>query len=175
MLTTRNLKVIVGAAAILAVVSLALYVTSVPNLLLLIFAAALIGFSAGAAFAIPHAPARSLLVEARGLTEPEQFEEALAVLNRAVAMSPRLVGAYIMRSAAHAGLSQLDLAVEDAERAVKIAPHQPESRLARSRLYSYRGLHDDAIRDLKAGIREKPDWAVGYMELAQLLVRLEDY
>ncbi len=123
----------------------------------------------------PKIEAAHLVEQARHLIEAGQFREAIQPLNRAIELRPRYVSAYLVRSAAYAGISQLDLAVEDAERAVKIAPKLPETRLTRARLYSHRGLHEDAIRDLRVGISQKPDWATGYLELAQLHVRLQDY
>ncbi len=123
----------------------------------------------------PAVEAAKLVEQSRKLIEAERFQDALPGLNRAIELNPRLAEAYIVRSAAYAGISQLDLAVEDAERAVRVAPRQPEPRLTRARLYSYRGLHEDAIHDLKTAIQEKPGWATGYLELAQLHIRLQDY
>ncbi|MEP7288774.1 MAG: hypothetical protein ABI947_23730 [Chloroflexota bacterium] len=123
----------------------------------------------------PEVEAKTLVEQSRELIVAGKFQDALWGLNRAIELSPRLVCAYIVRSAAYAGISQIDLAVEDAEHAVRLAPHLPDTRLVRARLYSHRGLYDAAIRDLHIGIRAKPDWSTGYMELAQLQVRLQDY
>ena len=141
----------------------------------LVLAGILIVCAALAFSLAPQIEAETLVERARSQIEAGQFQRALPDLNRAIQLAPRLVNAYIIRSAAYAGLSQLDLAVEDAEHAVKLAPRQTITRLTRARLYSHRGLHDDAIRDLRIGLREKPDWEAGYLELAQLHVRLEDY
>lgn len=123
----------------------------------------------------PKVEAALLVEQSRKLIEAGQFQDALPGLNRAIELSPRLADAYIARCAAYAGISQIDLAVEDAERAVSVAPRLTAPRLLRSRLYSHRGLYDDAIHDLKIGLHEKPDWIDGYLELAQLYVRLQDY
>ncbi len=123
----------------------------------------------------PKVEAELLVEQARKLIESGQFQDALPGLNRAVELAPRLADAYIARCAAFAGTSQIERAVEDAERAVAVAPRLTAPRLLRSRLYSYRGLHDEAIHDLKIGLNEKPDWIDGYLELAQLYVRLQNY
>lgn len=161
---------LLGAAseAALAILSDSLFPWSIGGVLLV-----MIGVSA--LMEAPKIEAAHLVEQARQLIEAGQFREAIQRLNRAIELRPRFVAAYLARSAAYTGISQLDLAVEDAERAVKIAPKLPETRLTRARLYSHRGLHEDAIRDLRVGIREKPDWAAGYLELAQLHIRLHDY
>jgi tetratricopeptide (TPR) repeat protein len=123
----------------------------------------------------PKVEAALLVEQSRKLIEGGQFQDALPGLNRAIELSPRLAGAYMARCAAYAGISQIDLAAADAERAVNLAPRLTAPRLLRSRLYSYRGLNDAAIHDLQIGLREKPDWIDGYLELAQLYVRLQDY
>ncbi len=164
MLDQRRLVIIAVLALVAA--GIAILLALIGQTAWLLIAGALIMLAAAALSLIPHVQAQSLVEQSRNLIKVGQFQRALPVLNRAIELSPRLVNAYIVRSAAYAGLSQIDLAVEDAERAIKLAPRLP---------YSYRGLHEDAIQDLRIGIRVKPDWAAGYMELAQLHVRLEDY
>jgi tetratricopeptide (TPR) repeat protein len=173
----RTLIVIGVGSLIGAMGAAALVVRSEPGLSLIwaALAGVLVCVAAVALGKAPAVEAATLVEQARKLIEAERFHDALPGLNRAIELCPRLANAYIARSAAYAGMSQIDLAVEDAERAVMVAPHLPESRLVRARLYSYRGLHEDAIQDLRAGIREKPDWATGYLELAQLQIKLEDY
>lgn len=141
----------------------------------LFIAVVLVTLGALALFSAPRVESANLIEQATRLIQDAQFEAALSKLNRAVELSPRHAATYTVRSAAYAGLGQLDLAVEDAEWAVKIAPKQPGPRLTRARLYSYQGLHEAAIDDLRTGIREKPDWTAGYLELAQLHIKVEDY
>ena len=141
----------------------------------LFVAAILLTVSALTLIAAPRVESAKLTEQARALIRGEHFQDALSQLNRAVELSPRHAEAYTVRSAAYAGLGQLDLAVDDAERAVRIAPKQTGPRLTRARLYSYQGLHEDAMNDLQTGIREKPDWTAGYIELAQLHVKMHDY
>jgi tetratricopeptide (TPR) repeat protein len=86
-----------------------------------------------------------------------------------------MAGAYITRCAAYAGTGQLDRAVADAEQAVKIAPRQTEARLLRARLFTHRGLYEEAIHDLQAGLHANPGWTDGYLELAQLQIRVQHY
>ncbi len=163
---------LIGAAGVAV---LAIRGESGVSVLLAAVAGLLVCIAAVALGRAPTVEATMLVEQARKLIEAERFQDALPGLNRAIELCPHLANAYIARSAAYAGISQIDLAVEDADRAVKVAPLLPESRLVRARLYSYRGLHDDAILDLRAGIRAKPDWATGYLELAQVHIKLEDY
>jgi tetratricopeptide (TPR) repeat protein len=176
-ITGRTL-VLFGVVALLGAAGAAALAITGESGVSLIWAALSGGLVCLAAVALGKAPmveAALLVEQARKLIEAERFQDALPGLNRAIELCPRLANAYIARSAAYAGISQIDLAAEDADRAVKVAPELPESRLVRARLSSYRGLHEDAIYDLRAGIRIKPDWATGYLELAQLHIKLEDY
>src|SRR5258708_18894736 len=168
-------RLVIIAVLALVAAGIAVLLSFIAETAWLLVAGALIALAAAALCLIPHVQAQSLVEQSRNLIKVGQFQRALPPLNRAIGLSPRFVNAYIVRSAAYAGLSQIDLAVEDAERAIKLAPRLPDTRLARARLYSDPGLHECAIQDLRIGLRVKPDWAAGYMELAQLHVRLEDY
>src|SRR2546423_4201816 len=63
----------------------------------------------------PGIEARELVEQGRRLIERERFQDALPRLNRAIELAPHYVTAYIVRCAAFAGMSQLDLALQDAE------------------------------------------------------------
>jgi tetratricopeptide (TPR) repeat protein len=127
------------------------------------------------ALAQPHVEARRLVDAARSYILREQFEEALMAASRALELAPRLSIGYIVRGAAYAGLGQLDMAIHDAEHAVRVAPHDPEARRARARLYSYRGLHDEAAPDTDTSLHGSPEWVAAQFEMAQLYARLRDY
>jgi tetratricopeptide (TPR) repeat protein len=123
----------------------------------------------------PHVEARLYIRKCHRLIMNGQFREALKAAEQAVVRVPYLASAYIARSAAFTGLGYLDMAVDDAEQAIRMAPRLPEARMARARIYSYRGLHEDAIYDLRKALRERPDWAVGYIEIARMYIKLQDY
>ncbi len=124
---------------------------------------------------IPISKATKLIEQSRELITAGKFQEALPHLDHAIRLCPRLANAYIARSAAYTGISQLDRALEDAEHAIRLAPRMPEARLTRARLYGHRGLYEDAIYDLQQGINHQPNWAVGYLELAQIQIKAQDY
>lgn len=145
------------------------------SLLLWIIAAGLAISGMAAHVLSPHVEARRLVRQARMLATSGRLREALGCTNRAIALVPDVMSAFVVRSALYAGMGQLDMAVDDAEHAVRLAPCHPEARLARARMYSRYGLHEDAIHDLQIGLRERPDWAAGYLEVAHLYVRLQDY
>ncbi len=119
--------------------------------------------------------AAGLVVSARELIQDGEFQVALLALNRAAELAPRYVRVYLTRSAAYAGIRQLDLAVEDANYAVNLQPSLPDARLVRARLYNHRGRYEEAVLDMRAALGANPDWIVGYFELAQIHVNLEDY
>ncbi len=123
----------------------------------------------------PHVEARRLVRQARALAALGRVREAIACTNSAIALVPDVTGAFVVRSALYAGLGQLDMAVDDAEHAVRLSPRHPEARLARARMYSRYGLHEDALLDLQVGLAERSDWAAGYLESAYLYVRLQEY
>ncbi len=145
------------------------------SLLLWIIAAGLAMGGMAAHVLSPHVEARRLVRQARELARLGRLREALGCTNRAIALVPDVMSAFVVRSALYAGMGQLDMAVDDAEHAVRLAPRHAEARLARARMYSRYGLHEDAIHDLQIGLRERPDWAAGYLEVAHLYVRLQDY
>lgn len=145
------------------------------SLFLWIIAASLAIGGMAAHLLSPHVEARRLVRQARLLAALGRLREALGCVNRAIALVPDVMSAFVVRSALYAGMGQLDMAVDDAEHAVRLAPRHPEARLARARMYSRYGLHEDAIQDLQIGLRERPDWADGYLEVAYLYVRLQDY
>ncbi|MCC7205654.1 MAG: tetratricopeptide repeat protein [Anaerolineae bacterium] len=122
----------------------------------------------------PGVEARQLLVTARDHILREQFPDALQAASRALELAPHLSSGYIVRGAAYAGLGQLDLAIHDAEQAVRVAPHDPEARRARARLYSYRGLHSDEAQP-RTSLHGSPEWVAAQFEMAQLYARLRDY
>lgn len=122
-----------------------------------------------------HVEARSLVRRAHLLNLTGRTTEALRTVNAALNLVPDLAAGYAVRSNVYATAGQIDMAADDAERAVKIAPRYPEARLARARMYSRYGLHDDAIHDLNVGIEERPDWALGYLEIAQIYMKMAEY
>jgi tetratricopeptide (TPR) repeat protein len=175
-LDRRKLHLITGGGIVLAIASALLLCLEQTNFLLWLIVSIGAGGLAAVAFLLaPKVEARLLVEQGRTLVSVGGFQQALSVLNRAVDFAPRLVSARLVRSAAYAGLGQLDLSLDDAERAVKLAPQSHEARLVRARLFSYHGLYEDAIKDLRIGIGAKPDWITGYMELMQLHIRLQDY
>jgi tetratricopeptide (TPR) repeat protein len=122
-----------------------------------------------------HAEANWCIKTAGRLLGRGEYRRAIPLLSRAIKLVPYRARAYVSRSLAYTGIGQMDLAVDDAESAVRLAPELPEARLARARVYGYRGLYDDAIRDLQTAISYNPQWLVGYLELARMHIKSQDY
>jgi tetratricopeptide (TPR) repeat protein len=129
----------------------------------------------GCRLMVSHVEARQLVRQAHLLSLIGRNTEALRCVNTALEMVPDLAIGYAVRSEVYATAGQIDMAADDAERAVKIAPRYPEARLARARMYTRYGLHEDAIHDLNVGLQERPDWAVGYLEIAQIYMKIAQY
>lgn len=129
----------------------------------------------GCRLMVAHVEARQLVRRAHLLSLTGRNTEALRCVNAALEMVPDLAAGYAVRSEVYATAGQIDMAADDAERAVKIAPRYPEARLARARMYTRYGLHEDAIHDLNVGLQERPDWAVGYLEIAQIYMKAAQY
>ncbi len=96
------------------------------------FGLAILGM--GAHVLSPHVEARRLVNQARQLAALGRLRQALLCTNRAIALVPDLTSAFVVRSALYAGIGQLDMAVDDAEHAVRLSPRHPEARLARARM-----------------------------------------
>lgn len=173
LLKLGGLSCFAGSGIVIALIGL----SNDPGLRILLGCIAAICAASGMIFlGLVHTlDAMRLVKEAGRRLEVGEFEAAIPMLNRAIAIRPRLVGAYLSRSAAYVGVGQFSLALRDADRAIHIAPYLPEARLTRARLNSHRGLHAQAIRDLQVGIAEKPDWATGYMEMARLQIKMGEY
>jgi tetratricopeptide (TPR) repeat protein len=153
---------------------MALWVSGPLRIVAAILSPVLVATGGAAALVQPYVEAKRLLDAARNYILQEQFRNALMTASRALELAPRLSSAYIVRGAAYAGLGQLDMAIEDAEQAVRVDPHDPEARRARARLYSYRGL-DEATPDVTESLRGSPEWVAAQFEIAQLYARLRDY
>jgi tetratricopeptide (TPR) repeat protein len=84
---------------------------------------------------------------AEALAAARKYWEAIDDLNRAADLDPRRGDVFAFRAAAYRRVDALDLALEDAERAVRLAPRMPEAWLERGIARALKGDKNGARRD----------------------------
>lgn len=119
-----------------------------------------------------------LLVDrAATLAAAKNYWEAIDDLNRAIDLEPRYGMAYAFRAAAYRYVDSLDLARDDAERAVRLAPDLPEGWLERGILRRLAGDAAGARADWLRVLVLDADGAAGdaaRANIERLELRLED-
>lgn len=86
-----------------------------------------------------------------------KYWEAIDDLNRAIEIDPRRGDAHALRAAAYRQVDAADLAMEDADSAVRLAPKLPEAWLERGILKRLKGDKDGARRDWREIFLLEPD------------------
>jgi tetratricopeptide (TPR) repeat protein len=86
-----------------------------------------------------------------------KFWEAIDDLNRALDLDGQRGDAHALRAAAYRQVEALDLAIEDADAAVRLAPKLPEAWLERGILKRLRNDKDGARRDWREVLLLEPD------------------
>ncbi|MBI3506175.1 MAG: hypothetical protein HY059_15160 [Proteobacteria bacterium] len=87
----------------------------------------------------------------------EKYWEAIDDLNRAIDLDARRGDAFALRAAAYRQVDALDLAIEDADHAVTLAPKLPEAWLERGILKRLKGDKNAARRDWREVLLLEPD------------------
>lgn len=114
-----------------------------------------------AAIEISPGTATFWIDRAEALAAEGKFWEAIDDLNRALDLDAGRGDAHALRAAAYRQLDTLDLALEDADAAVRLAPSMPEAWLERGILKRMRGDKDGARRDWREVLLLEPDGAAG--------------
>jgi tetratricopeptide (TPR) repeat protein len=118
--------------------------------------------------------ARSWLFLARLLDAPEQFDERLAALDKAIELNPRCTDAYDLRALALAQAGRWDEA-EAACRPAAWNGHPPMELRARSAwLLAERGDVEEAIQRMREVVAEEPQFYGGWSRLADWCRFVED-
>jgi tetratricopeptide (TPR) repeat protein len=95
------------------------------------------------------------------LAQAANYWEAIDDLNKAVDIDPRYGMAFAFRAAAYRYVDSLDLALEDAEQAVKLTPDLPEGWLERGIIRRLKGNINGARADWLRVLVIEPDGLAG--------------
>ncbi|WP_158080859.1 aspartyl protease family protein [Pelomonas sp. KK5] len=102
----------------------------------------------------------------------QDYEGALADLDRACSMAPDLVDCFVRRAAVHRAMRHPDLALRDYDAALKLDPNQPEALINRAGLQATKA-REAALADLQTLDRTLPPQSALRMSMAQLYGRME--
>jgi tetratricopeptide (TPR) repeat protein len=86
----------------------------------------------------------------------ERIGEAIADLDRAIALNPRLATAYGDRGIAHRKNGDYELAIADYREAIRLWPEWHDWYIHRGLVFSMLGRYDDAIADYGTALRLRP-------------------
>lgn len=120
------------------------------------------------------------ILRASLLRRQKKTTDALAALDRSIAVLPKEPALYIERGRLHDAFRRFDEAEEDFSKALKVANaplEQAEARMARGRIYSRTGKHEKAIEDYSAAIeldRRTEELGFAYTNRAEAYLYLKD-
>ena len=92
----------------------------------------------------------------------EVYDRAIADLNEAIRLDPRLALAYDSRACARMKKKAYDKAIMDMNEAIRLDPQKAEYYHGRSRVWQARGELDKALADLDEAIRLDPQDAKSF-------------
>ena len=92
----------------------------------------------------------------------EEFEQAIADLNQAIRLNPKLVKAYNLRGIVYDDQGKYDLAIADYNQAIQLDPKYAGAYYNRGIVYDNQGKYDLAIADYNQAIQLNPKYAYAY-------------
>ena len=107
-----------------------------------------------------------LLERGRVFIDGKDYQSAIQDAAAALALDSNLAEAYFMRGTAVRGMGNLESALNDFNRAVKLAPTQVHY-FERGITYQMMNRHNEAIEDFTVVIKFEPDAASGYYSRAK--------
>lgn len=117
---------------------------------------------------------RSWLILARTLGRPEDLDERLAALDRAIELNPRCVDAYDLKAALLAQSGRHDEALAACRPPIWQTP-PAELRARAAWIAAEQGRIDDAISTMRAALADEPGFYGGWSRLADWLRQQQDH
>ena len=93
-----------------------------------------------------------------------KIPQALADLDRAIALDPKNARAFRERSNSHRSAGRIDLALADANEAVRLDPNDAKAFDNRGNVFNNNGQYDRAIEDYNEAIRLDPRFGLAFMD-----------
>jgi tetratricopeptide (TPR) repeat protein len=90
------------------------------------------------------------------LGQKGEYDRAIADLNEAIRLNPKVPASYGQRGAAYGRKGEYDRALRDLDEAVRLGPKDAANHGNRGFVYNARGEHDRAIADFNEAIRLNP-------------------
>jgi ADP-heptose:LPS heptosyltransferase/Flp pilus assembly protein TadD len=109
------------------------------------------------------------------LGQEGRTDEAIALLEKAIARQPTIANWHLNLCALYRGKNQLDRALQCGLEAVRLSPDTANHRVELALTYLTRGERDLAGKHFREGIGKEPESAAAHMGLGELLLALGDY
>ena len=106
---------------------------------------------------------------------PKWLEEAEKNCRRAAELNNRLPAVYVTLARLHNSRGQYNLALQEIQHALMMAPHDPDALLGEGTVYASLGRRDDAEGMYKKVIALRPQQWVGYYEVGVFYFHLHRY
>ena len=119
--------------------------------------------------------AKTLNIRAAAYVHLEQFQLALADLDRAVSLEPSMAQLYANRGGVRSILGYYDLAIEDLNQAITLQPNDATALSNRGFARIQKRQYDLAIKDLSRAIELDPDNQLPYSNRGAAYFETGDY
>lgn len=129
--------------------------------------------SSATAFNTPSPDAVALHDQADALYEQERFDEAIALLDRAIAAAPGYAEAYNRRGACLLGIRDVDRAERDFAEALRLKPGMARALNNMGIVWRMREQHETALEYYTQALRADPGLVVAYENRGDLYLMLE--
>jgi tetratricopeptide (TPR) repeat protein len=112
---------------------------------------------------------------ALGFSATQNFDAAIAEMDKAIELKPEIANLYLMRGAAYRAKKDLDKAMVDIDKAISIDANKGDFYTMRGMLYADKGDLDNAITALNRTIEIDPKQSRGYSKRAEFFRMKKDY
>lgn len=105
----------------------------------------------------------------------EEYDQAIADYDRAIALDPQNAGAYKGRGDVYDNLEDYPRAIEDYDQAIGLTREEADIYCNRGAAYSHLGNYQRAIADYDRAIELDPQYAMAYNDRGNARVSLKEY